>query len=919
VKAVGQVTPNRYIAWYQILPLLHIPVPAGAPPFTVRCPICGVDNLSIYQDTIFGGYWHYCFECKSKGDLIELAAKTWRKSIPDTIGQLVQHDVALPAITTTPERIAIYQQSYIDEQRHAQAFWERSRRALAEHDAPGGELVRQFGIRTDLQPKLWLTQAGRFIGGTTKHKIEWFCRPHTRGSRTAACRGQRRVLRGKDWHTAMVLPFHDVPGRLSGFLFIGRDGDPEDFVFRRVGSTSLKRITTVETGLFMYEILTEPLDEVELFGNTIIVMNSPVIAARIQARHLRDHAQPLPLVSTYSTTEISSRGKDRKLVTYTTWASQPTYRYIFWNPTFSINTINTAARLGSRVLFAKRDSTYQLATPRMFLLGIKKKAEPWELVLEKELLRSSQPQRRRLFDQLDIPNSTLQHFLQQCTPELRTALQDCEKYQRTIKTAYMGHHKVVETPTGWQLKTGECVSNTIIRIDHAVQCQDDPTQSYYKGRLIQGDNQTTFVEPAARMHSQPVPLIRAHLDRAGMDVLIHNPRITKALTDIALQLRPPKTSIGVRRFGWNHQLQRFIFPQYELRPGGQVETVSALLAQDDAPCRDFEPPIDSYVRLQHLTADTNINRLFWAVAAAIGANIVGYPLNQPSTSIGLVGAGASFVGYHVAHLFGCPQSARVPDNYNHVGGFIQTLTDQHNWPIWLRFGGGDALRMLLSWQNIVSDRDIIATVPPESVHMLTMRTPWRFVVYHPTVSVPSVFLTDGRPALQQWLHDFVRRQMAPESERTVFAHRIADDMARWAERNGGNPRVIWRARTLIDEPAATTQPRALGLVTMLYRAIENGRIRVQQDQFTEHSRKPALHRITSPAPGIFIAKAVLRQVFEKSSLSPPDDEEVTQLLKDADAQNREFVYNGKKGWFVVESWWHHHLAICRQQLLSDRR
>lgn len=914
MKSKIPASPNKYVTWWQVLPLLNVPLTAGAPPFDADCPLCGSQHLSIYQDNIFGGNWHHCFGCGSTGDLLELAAKTWALSMRATLVRLAQHGIDFPPDTTTAGGIAAYQEYHLDVRQRVNAFWEHARRNLINHSAHGGNIARNLRIQKDLPIKLWLERGGRYIGGTHWRVAERLFRPNSKPGK-----GQHRMFPGRNWDDLLVLPFHDLPHRICGFLFIGRDGGTADFVYRSLGTlvTSGNRFASppVETGLFMYDVLFTRTAGSRQFGNTIFVVNSPVIAARMQARHLLDHDLPLPITSTYTTQTMTTSNKPRRLVAHTTWESQPGFRYVFWNPQFSTNILSLAARLGGRVLFVGRDINMQRMTTRSWLSYIHAHAEPWQVVLERALRNMPHRLRINVLKRLDIPAGIFKTFIHKCHTDLRNALEDSEAGCKIVNTAYIGKEKVIEDAAGWRLGNNTHVSNTIIRIDHLIQRRDQFGECYYQGRLIQGDKEVNFVEHVDALAKRGPDIIAKRLSNAGMQTLIGNAHYKRQLFDIALQLRPPQTIVSTGSFGWDHQLARFIFPHYELCPGGAVVSKPSILADSTSPCLNFRPPIGP-VKFGSLLDDSPANHIFWALAACVGANVIGRPLGRRPTGIGIIGLGANCAGQYAAKLFGCNvhQLCGQPSRIYDAAVNIQRVVNEHNWPVWLRAIKATSRNVLRTWQSLADDKDAILTVNRYVADALALQSPWRFVVYQPIISTPMAMGMDGEGIFVRWLHDFASRKLELADRSGTFASRVLLDIAHWVERNGGNSAAVIAASQLIDDINDGPTAQADGFVAMLYRFIADGQLGIQQEGFADPKVKRALYRIRNKkAFGIFISRATLNALLAKNTLLPIDPPRITTALANAGALDCECEYNGEVGWLVIESWWHEHLEQCRSR------
>jgi hypothetical protein len=221
---------NKYVPWSQALSVMGIDVPAGAPPFTVKCPLCGERRLAVHQDSIFGGAWHYCFCCQTSGDLLELAAKAWGCDLFGAVIRFSQEGVDFPEGATTPEGVDQYQEDYLVPRDRLDRFWDRCRRLLAGSPMQVTDLMRKFGLRKELPESLWYAGPGQYVGACNVLQAAQAFAPAI----TKAKISTQQLFRGPGWHDVLVIPFMDLPGRISGFLFIGRNGEPDDFVFRSI-------------------------------------------------------------------------------------------------------------------------------------------------------------------------------------------------------------------------------------------------------------------------------------------------------------------------------------------------------------------------------------------------------------------------------------------------------------------------------------------------------------------------------------------------------------------------------------------------------------------------------------------------------------------------------------------------------------
>ena len=275
--------------------------------------------LTTYADATLGGAWFHCTGCAFAGDALALAARAWRLDPLAAAARLVELGAATGPIDD--DLVAAHAAWY--------AGWDGVARFWAACDPPGrGPRQRRgrpapgagWAWRTSACPsQYWPTGGGRIVGFTDRRAVDGYFQPGTLagrlerspdGYRRTTVSGGCATFRGPGWDALVVVPFWDLPGRIAGFLFIGRGGDPAtDYVYRRVpplgsrggrGAGSHGRGTRRRDGglAFLPGLLARPRwPQADGEGDRPAVIVSDVEPAlRLQLRHLDDHDEPLPLV-----------------------------------------------------------------------------------------------------------------------------------------------------------------------------------------------------------------------------------------------------------------------------------------------------------------------------------------------------------------------------------------------------------------------------------------------------------------------------------------------------------------------------------------------------------------------------------------------------------------------------------------------
>ena len=285
-------------------------------PHTTTCPICEQDSLVICQDYVLGGQWAHCRWCRFAGDMIELAATAWHLGIPNAIALLSAR--VLLETTPTAAEIFAYQEDHLNYRRSLRDFWARARNAP--RSSSSRSVWRALGrleLATTAGREFWLERGGRFVGSASRREIEdvFFQCSHSVGDRAnhhgrfskrrGSGPGGRRLFRGRSRDEMLVVPFYDLPGRICGFLFIGREeaGDGGEFIFKRANlghSSGSPR----EAGVGMLPALDDP--PIPGVGDQVFVIADPVIGLMLQAQWLREHSTALPIVLSHLANDVKT-------------------------------------------------------------------------------------------------------------------------------------------------------------------------------------------------------------------------------------------------------------------------------------------------------------------------------------------------------------------------------------------------------------------------------------------------------------------------------------------------------------------------------------------------------------------------------------------------------------------------------------
>lgn len=907
-----------YAGWHQVLPILGIDVKPSPMPMLVRCSHCGSPRMRIYDDTKFGGHWHYCPSCKSSGDMIELAARTWKCNLQQAVTRLIHAGVHLPEAADSDDSIASYERA-LGIQRRSRELLVQGAEALALNRVNTGYIIQQLGLLKDQDKPYWRKRMGRFMAGCTKIHAEGLTRPATAAAGLVKATGK---FMGKGWGPLVAIPFWDLPGRYACYLFVGRQARPQvdyEVILLDDGRNNIEK--TVDVGLCMYDVLDSQTAYHDTFGNAVVVFNDPIHALKLQSRHMRDSDLPLPLVATYNV-KVKRKYNEAiqstwELVTREVWRNRPDKKFVFWAAETATDVFNNAARADGSVYICKSPLVTSRNPPHIWLQIIMRQARPWAEVLEAELLSMEESTACDFLANLDFAPDVMQKFYQGCCEKLRQLLDRNRRQVRILNTAVINGKRICETPNGWMIeKTGEIISNVILRVDKIVshEEEDDP---YYVGRIMMGERQATFSVPYSKIASN-TPGVWLH--NRTIREIGKAPTIKKAwlahVIDIAKQFHEPEVVREDGRFGWKRKDMCFALPQFTLHIGGELKVERAHVVDAHAPGIALNPPDFPPADMSKLSRDCLQNELFWAVTACLGANILAPAIGQPLANIGFNGHSSVGLGYSIARKAGCVVYESV-GNLRNPHEYLDQLNaamGRHAWPIIVKGTfTRDNNRAIERWLNSTSICNGVATFTGNTALLAPVLSPWRIVHIPAAVDMSSEAQLYGAMVIPLWLQRICKQKLELSSDSDTFVLQVLDDMAVMMEELGGNPETVLIASKHIADKSHDAA-RGESLVELLFRFITDGTARFGQfdDAVRDGYNPPKIVKIANDEhEGIFISNEDFYKLLAAYDLFTPSPGAITDALTNANALDCRCEYNGDNGWLIIERWWHQQIAKCR--------
>lgn len=530
-----QRQPNKallcqVLPWEMALRALDIAVTRSVLPTTVICPLCQ-GNLVIVPD-VRGGVWCRCWECKWAGDLIELGIKLWQLDPLSVLRKMVSRGVVMPDRILSRASVERYQADVLDYRASIRNLWENASRFPFQDIAEVSRLHDQFGLRSSHDRTRWLNQVGKFVGAAHINDVLADLK------KDETCTSV--IFPGTRWHHCLVIPSYDVPGRIAGYWFVGRDGRPEDWVFYWIDRARVRHgwgspKDEHEAGLAFFDP-----DHIhsELFQTTSFVIGDPALALKMHGQYFRDHSDYLPLVVAYEGKEGYAR---------TVWDSIPKRDWIFWAPNPTRELFAQARAANGRVCVLPFDETHDLRRLVTWLRNVRTAALPWREALAAQLHNLTDPQLESILLHMGlICVEDWRTFISACPEHAHGRLEACRGRQWPVRKLRMGSVVVADRPEGWFSDPGgELVSEAKIEVKATIRKQTMGKQKgWFSYHLLlcryRGHEWYMMITP----HDARDKLaddIHDYCIRNNIGVPLFSPCWRYRLLDVAMQLAEPRT------------------------------------------------------------------------------------------------------------------------------------------------------------------------------------------------------------------------------------------------------------------------------------------------------------------------------------------------------------------------------------------
>lgn len=878
--------------------MLGVSVQGSVLPALVRCPLCQRQSLTVYKEPAKPGHWYHCTGCGFAGDPVDLTAAAGQISVGSAILKLVARGLPIPPNLLEPEKLDL-QEKKAAFRKQVLAFWDTARASTSDIGGTG-PAQRKLGIAPGMMhaPE-WPRRGGRFVGHCPVIEAEKLLRPGVlayrlkHGMTGVGGVGWAPLFPGRGWRDLLVVAYRDVPGRISGLMFIGREAHwPEDFVFAPI--LTFKAGVPYAIGVSMLDAALTMHRE---FGSTVVVVEDPVMALRIQLRHLVNTDTFLPVVGAWGRREFKS-----------IWPILPRRNLVHWSPEPNGQLLTRARLADGQVALAPAGQAVaghlERSRPILAVQGMVAAARPWDAALEALLSQLAPAKAEELVLGLKLKPDETAGFLRACADDTRARLAALFTDVGKPRGVTISGKTVIESCGAWRVSsTGELVCDAILRIDQVIRSAGGAVS--YRGRIEYKGQSLPFWAPDSEIEKNTLRWLKTKVGQAGLgEVIIGGTYWSRFILNIAQQLEPPQSIHGLDMVGWDDDRNAFALPQFILRGNGEVVAPDYVVpAETIMPGSGLTMPdgMTPGARVALAWSD-EANELFWAATVCLLTDILSPALGMPRSSTALVGAGAVGAGQAVARAFGCLE-AYASGGYHKRGLAVaaQRLLDQgHRWPLlMIRHNGlsDDPAGVVHAETLGTIQPGVVAAAGSWPAEVLSVTGGWHVLMCSNSVTTDRV-REHGATVLVNYLKDLCERRLDLDVGGSLLdaVHR---DLAAWYGRVASS-RVVDRARQYIyaDDPTA----RSARFGRLVCRLIDSGELRLSPPGA---NAQRAI--IVLGGDLVHIPKWGVNESLAKRLAIALDVDAISLSLRSSGVLLEERDQDYVAGWVVPESWLRQHM------------
>lgn len=706
--------------------------------------------------------------------MIQLAMIALNLSLDDTIIYLKQQLASLKAADPLPADIERCRTD-TTRQKKVHAFLTESRNNFS-----SSRILMPFklilGADTVARSE-WGDRGGEFMVSATREQIDAFI-GNCPDESVFHSWGQQ----SRDWKEVIVIPFYDLPGRVSALQFCHLKGDkPTPFHYRGI-NPGFHGDFYKRPGIGMFQAMEKSDPQL---GDDLFVFADPVIALRSHIIKLKDGTGlSLPLVAFYPESKPASFLREHC----------PSRRLIFWSHQLDAQFFkHVQATDGWVADHRPTENMFHFLnrqTPQHWINHLRKVARRWEAVLEDHIANMPLVELTAFMLRLDWTDDILDRFIDGCASVTRERLDDIRTKGRQYKRISHNGYWVMDTDRGWQnSRHDEIISEVVFYLDKVIHYEDG--RHFYQGKARYGACTLDFTAPVDQFDKRPLQWLREYFIKNNAGAPTYMSIWQKSSLLISQKFQSPKTVPGIDHCGWNERKAAFTFLDNIIRVGGEFEkhelpSPEPLLSVQLPLPSEFSADDVELLSESHYSTD-----LCWSVAGCILHDVLARVFRYDTGGLMLTGEGSENA-IKIAMALGCPEwkldidHHQWPDN-----AYITRMEERACWPIVFPLKMSHTTNPRLWLRQPRHNSIVRCNWDSAHTHMLCSR--WKYIDIQHHMLEQQVIQAMKR-AIPAFLHALASRQMGLWYQPGVgrLSHTFSN-ISDWFKERGGNPDVLNRA------------------------------------------------------------------------------------------------------------------------------
>lgn len=765
-------------------------------PTRARCPVCRRPRMQILYNETNASAWYWCPACHRAGDMVQLAARAWGLSPEAAIGKLI-HEGLLHR--PTDEELEQYA-GHVAAQKGAAALWRAARRRHIHDSRTALKVLFERKILRETPPhSRWQEGLGAMLGWMTaeefKRRLQPLCPNNIHNLRIPSSCRELLVLAGRDLplRLASLVLILDVQDQLR-WPFLVHSFSPRE----KCGPTNSVREDFSEGGLFYHPAVRRAARQ---WDRQIVATPDIHLMLRMQAERFERSTVPLPLAAFLD----GSVRQKKHVRTHSAWQMFAGYRMVLWLPGIAAEWVRQMWLADALVCTwqpGKGDSKLAAFDREEDILRrVLEKARPWPEALAEYLLEGNDSRAERLLGEMTLRDIRLEPLLDAAPESLRKRLRRIldSWSEQSGRTVLYSRYRIVERSDGWYAvgkrshKQGELITDAMPRIHQVVQYRDSG-KTYFRGEIRYRGRDWPFMEERQWVDGKnTVSWLDTFLAVNGIGVPQVNPRWARFIMSIAKTFRPPELVMTSGSLGWDAERGRFVLPRFAVHVGGKVAQDTGVLLPKLHPSDQLAPP-EALTPEELARPRGRAGRLFWAVFAALAANVLAPAAGEPHRRIALSGHSGKRLGEIVARAIGAEQIDLKAAGTEYP----------HRWPFLIE---AKESQLLMAAEGEEIGPYAVAPCRETGGLWLVLQGGWLAIEENEALAARDDLLGAlAQRLLPAYLQDLCQRNLRPTAGGEADWHRaVLKDVAAYVERLGQSGDLVRSSDKawLLDDPAST--------------------------------------------------------------------------------------------------------------------